>query len=127
MTHLLNTRTKIVSSDALYFGPRLLPLLYDILSRFRMGKIGIVADIKQTFLQIFVDGNDRYLIRFLWFKNINDPRSTIVIYRFIRVVFGLTSSPFLLNVTLQHCFSKYLYFRNIWFFWSGRSGRSGRM
>ena len=73
-----------------------------------MGKISIVADIKQAFLQIFVDDNDRDLIRFLWFENINDPGSKIVIYRFTRVVFGLTSSPFLLNATLQHHLSKYL-------------------
>ena len=53
--------------------PCLLPLLFDILLRFCMGKIGIVADIKQTFLQIFADDNDRESIRFLWFENINDP------------------------------------------------------
>ena len=64
-----------------------------------MGKIGIVADIKQAFLQIFIDDNDRDLIHFLWFEKINDPGSKIVIYRFTRVVFRLTSSPFLLNAT----------------------------
>ena len=81
-----------------------------------MGKIGIVADIKQAFLQIFVDDNDRDLIRFLWFENINDPGSKIVIYRFTRVVFGLTSSPFLLNATLQHHLSKYLLIADISFY-----------
>ena len=55
-----------------------------------MGKIGIVADIKQVFLQIFVDDNDRDSTRFLWFENINDPGSKIVIYCFTRAVFGLT-------------------------------------
>ena len=71
-----------------------------------MGKIGIVTDIKQALLQIFVDDNDRDLICFLWFENINNPGSKIVIYHFTRVVFGLTSSPFLLNATLQHHLSK---------------------
>ena len=90
--------------------PCLLPLLCDILLRFRMGKIAIVTDIKQVFLQI--DENARDLIRFLWFENISDPGSKIVIYRFTRVAFGLTSSRFLLNVTLHqniiYHLSKYL-------------------
>ena len=81
-----------------------------------MGKISIVADIKQAFLQIFVDDNDRDFIRFLWFEIINNRRSKIVIYRFTRVVFGLTSSLFLLNATLQHHFSKYLRIADISFY-----------
>ena len=81
-----------------------------------MGKICIVADIMHAFLQIFVDENDRDSIRFLWFENINDPGSKIVIYRFTRVVFGLTSSPFLVNATLQHHLLKYLSIADITFY-----------
>ena len=99
---------KFVSTDTLYSRPCLLPLLYNVLLYFRMSKIGIVADIKHTLLQIFVDENDRDLIRYLRFENINVPGSNIVIYCFIRGVFGFTSSPFLLNADLQHHLSKYL-------------------
>ena len=116
MTHLLNPRMKFVSTTHCILG-RACCLFYMIfVLRFRMGKIGIVADIKQAFLQIFVDDNDRDLIRFLWFENVNDPGSKIVIYRFTRVVFGLTSSPFLLNATLQHHLSKYLPIADISFY-----------
>ena len=93
----------------------MLPLLYDILLRFPMGKIDIVTDIKQAFLQIFVDENDRDSIHCPWFENINDPGTKIVIYCFTLVVFGLTSSPFLLNATLQHNLSKYLSIAGITF------------
>ena len=110
------SKNEICHNNALYSGPCLLSLLYNILLRFRIGKIGIIADIKQTFLQIFIDDNDRDLIRFLWFENINDPWSKIVIYRFTRVVFGLNSSPFLLNATLQHQLSKYLPIADISFY-----------
>ena len=110
------SKNEICLNDALHSGPCLLPLLYDIFLLFRMGKIGIAADIKQAFFQIFVDDNDRDLIRFLWFENINNPGSEIVIYRFTRVVFALTSNPFLIIATLQHHLSKYLSIADITFY-----------
>ena len=39
-------------NDVLYSGPCMLLLLHDVLTRFRIGKIGIVAHVQQTFLQI---------------------------------------------------------------------------
>ena len=42
-------------NDLLYAGPCLLPKLYEILLRFRRGKIALVADMKQAFLQIEVN------------------------------------------------------------------------
>ena len=39
-------------NDVLYCGPCLLPLIFDILIRFRTRKIRIVADVKQAFHQI---------------------------------------------------------------------------
>ena len=39
-------------NDILDNGPCLFPYLFDILLRFRIGKIGLIGDIKQAFLQI---------------------------------------------------------------------------
>ena len=51
----------------------LLPLLYDVLLRFRLGRIGIIADIRQTFLQISVDPSHSDYLQFLWLNfNSND-------------------------------------------------------
>ena len=52
-------------NELLHSGPCLLPLLYDILLRFRLGTIAITADIKQAFLQILVDKKDQNFLRFL--------------------------------------------------------------
>ena len=46
-------------------------------------------------------------LRFLWYGT-NDLK--IVIYRFLRVVFGLTNSPLLLYATIRHHLSKYIQF-----------------
>ena len=38
--------------DALEKGPNLLPLLWGILLRFRVGKVGVVGDLEKAFLQL---------------------------------------------------------------------------
>ena len=49
---------------------------------------------------IAVRKEDRDVLRFLWVGDVNSAEPKIVEYRFARVVFGVTSSPFLLNATL---------------------------
>ena len=49
-------------NDSLYSGPCMLPLLHDILIRFRIGKIVVSADVQQAFLQIEIDENHRHFL-----------------------------------------------------------------
>ena len=58
-------------NECLYSGPCMLPAIYDILARFRLGKIGIVSDIQQAFLNVEVAEEHRDLLRFLWYKKFN--------------------------------------------------------
>ena len=78
-----------------------MPSVYDILLQFRSGKIGLVSDIKQAFLNIAIAEEHRDLLRFLWYENFDADDPEVIILRFTRVVFGLTSSPFLLNGTIS--------------------------
>ena len=94
-------------NDCLHSGPCLLPLIFDILLRFRIGDVALVADIKQAFLNIEIDEGDRGFLRFLWVENISE-KGKIVVYRFLRVVFGVTSSPFLLGATIKSHVTKYI-------------------
>ena len=72
---------------------------YTILLRFGIGKIGLVSDIKQAFLQIEVAEEYRDYLRFLWYLNADDEQPTIL--RFNRVTFGINCGPFLLNGTIE--------------------------
>ena len=52
--------------------------------------------------------NDRNLVRFLWVDDIHKENPFVVEYRFTRLVFGLTCSPFLLSTTVRHHLTKYI-------------------
>ena len=88
-------------NDCLYAGPSLTPLIFDILLRFRLQSIGITCDIEKAFLNVSIAPEDRDLLRFLWIDDITKDNPEIVIRRFTRVVFGVNSSPFLLNGTIS--------------------------
>ncbi|KRZ75294.1 Gypsy retrotransposon integrase-like protein 1 [Trichinella papuae] len=82
-------------------GPPLQNDLVQILLRFRRFRVGLQADISKMFLQIGLHEKDRDVTRFLWRElgSQEAPR----IFRFRRVCFGLTCSPFLaMSVTRRH-------------------------
>ena len=94
-------------NEVLEMGPNLLPEVFAILLRFRLHNIAIISDITQAFLQLALDENDRDLTRFFWYRITQDSEGhyhtteEIMTYRFTRLPFGLTYSPFLLSATLR--------------------------
>nr|CAD2178770.1 unnamed protein product [Meloidogyne enterolobii] len=94
-------------NDCLHTGPLLLKQLAGILLRFRFMKRVILADIEKAFLQLGVRETDRDCTRFLWVENPeqinleNFQYAQCLVFRFCRVSFGLTVSPFLLNATIR--------------------------
>ncbi|GFW62653.1 integrase catalytic domain-containing protein [Trichonephila clavipes] len=87
-------------NDCLEKGLNFIEVIPTILNRFQKYKIGVISDIEKAFLQIGVREQDREFLRFMWYDREN--RDHIKIYRHRRVVFGVTSSPFLLGATLNH-------------------------
>ncbi|XP_069195602.1 uncharacterized protein [Procambarus clarkii] len=88
-------------NDCLQTGPSLTQRLYDVLLKFRIGTYAYTADISKAFLRVGLQEEDRNYTKFLWIKDPNDPNSEIITYRFASVLFGATSSPFLLQATLD--------------------------
>ena len=96
-------------NDCLHTGPNLMQDLTGILLKFRTHKKAFSADIEKAFLQIELNSLDRDVTRFLWLRDINQPvdsKSNLEAYRFCRVLFGATPSPFLLNATIQYHLSQ---------------------
>ena len=94
-------------NEILYKGPSLTPELFKLLLKFRIHPIAICADIEKAYLQINVHADHRDYSRFLFYRNIHDPNSELVLYRFTRVIFGATCSQFLLNGGVHTHASKY--------------------
>ena len=58
------------SNDCLYAGPPLTPLIFNILTRFRVHPVAVTADMKKAFVNIAISPEHPDYLRFLWF---NDP------------------------------------------------------
>ena len=67
--------------------------------------MAIAGDLKQAFLQIRVQGEDRDALRFHWIKDLaSKPVETL---RFTQVLFGLAPSPFVLAAVIKEHLQRY--------------------
>ena len=91
-------------NECLHRGPKFEQRILDILLRFRTYPVALTADLEKAFLMVSVSEEDRDVLRFLWVDDVGSDTPTT---RFARVVFGVSSSPFLLNATLQCHLNQY--------------------
>ena len=63
--------------------------------------------MEKAFLQILIDSEQRDLLRFLWMEDANLDNPKIDKFRFARLPFGLTWSPFILNTTIRYHLKRY--------------------
>ena len=89
-------------NDCLHNGPNYIPLVFDMLIKFRLNAVALTADIEKAFLMVGIKKKHRDMLRFLWFANPNEATPEIVQYRFNRLVFGLRPSPSILGATIKH-------------------------
>ena len=67
--------------------------------RFRIQKVAVTADIERAFLMIAMTEKDCDVLWFLWIDDVSKPNPYCGSYV---LCFGVSSSPFLLNATIQH-------------------------
>ena len=94
-------------NDCLHKGLALQAHLCKILLNWRLYPIAIACDIKSAFHQLLLCEQDRDSTRFLWRRN-GDLDNPLIAYRSNRVLFGLSSSPYLLCATIIYHLSKFI-------------------
>ncbi|XP_069182982.1 uncharacterized protein [Procambarus clarkii] len=75
--------------------------LYDVPLKFGIGTYAYTAVISKTFLRIGLQEEDQNYTKFLWIKDPSNPNSELIPYRLPSDFFRATSSPFLLQATLD--------------------------
>ena len=100
-------------NDCLQVGPCMLPKIFDIMVRFRCFKYALTSDIKSAFLNIRIKNEERDYLRFLWISDIHEDNPKIVVKRFTSVIFGVNSSPFLLNATIVTHMEKFVKYKDV--------------
>jgi hypothetical protein len=75
-----------------------------VLIRFRKYEIAWIADIEKDFRNIALQTENGKAISFLWPKDLAVQGSPLIAYKWKRVPFGLSPSPFLLRVTINKHF-----------------------
>uniref|UniRef100_A0A1I7SYW5 Integrase catalytic domain-containing protein n=1 Tax=Caenorhabditis tropicalis TaxID=1561998 RepID=A0A1I7SYW5_9PELO len=95
---------KLSLNDCLHAGSNMITPIFGILLRARCSRFIIVADIEKAFHQVRLQAEYRNVTCFLWLKDISKPpsRDNIQIYRFTRIPFGVSSSPFLLAAYIMY-------------------------
>ena len=75
-------------------GPNLLVSLFEILLRFRLFKVTVLADIEKAFLQVCIDQDDIDSLRILWYDDALQQTRNVGVFRYLMVVFEFVCSPF---------------------------------
>src|SRR5699024_5226111 len=88
-------------NDTLYNGFSEQTNLFSLLIRWRMNPYAMIADLQKAFLQIRVRPEDRPYLRYLWAPAGSDQ---LVTYQMKSLMFGSTSAPFCLYITLRKMF-----------------------
>ena len=56
----------------LNYSPNYIPLVFDVLIKFRSNAVALTADIEKAFLMVGIKKEHRDMLRFLWFANPNE-------------------------------------------------------
>lgn len=79
-------------NDRMYVGPTILEDLWEVLIRWRMGKIALTADIEKMYRQFWVHKDETKFLQILWRDNSTDPLELLELQT---VTFGTAAAPYM--------------------------------
>ena len=109
----LHKKGKTYLNDKMLKGSQMTHHILKVLLRIRLLKNLFTLDISKAFLRMVLKVSDRNFICFFMRKDINDPNSPIELWRFKSVLFGASSSPFILNCTVANILSSNEFSHNL--------------
>ena len=86
-------------------GPNLLANPSTILHILRLHKYCVISDLKTAFQRIAISKNCQNLFLYLWFRNVND-KNSLVVMRVTKMPFGLSSSTTTLSLVIKNIISE---------------------
>ena len=87
-------------NSCLYDGPDIVQKLWEVLIRFREGKVAFTFDLKNMFMSVGIIPKHRTFLRILWFSDPFDLDSEIIVFMFEDLIYGLNCSSFLATLAL---------------------------
>ena len=85
-------------NDTLLVGPTVHPPLVDVLLRFRLHRIALIADVSKMYRAVELTESDRDFHRFVWRTTTSE---TLQDYRMTRLTFGVSASSFAANMSVK--------------------------
>ena len=90
--------TGVSLNDILLVGPTIHPPLLDVLLRFCLHRVALVADVSRMYHAIELTKSNRDLHLFVWRRN---PKDLLLDYHMTRVTFGVFASSFAANMSVK--------------------------
>ena len=92
------TSTGVSLNDTLLVGHTVHSSLVDVLLRFRLNRVALIADVSKMYRAVGLDDSDKDLHRFIWRRS---PEEPLIDYRMTRVTFGVSASSFAANMSIK--------------------------
>ena len=73
-----------------YNGHKFHQLILDLLIQFRSYKVALIANVEKAFFKIAVDEKDSNVLRLIWVDDVAKEEPELRVYRFTRVMFGVS-------------------------------------
>ena len=92
------TSTRVSLNDTLCVGPTVHSSLVDVLLRFRLHRVALIADVSRMYRAVALAPLDKDLHRFVWRDSPDKPLED---FRMTRVTFGVSASSFTANMCVK--------------------------